>query len=113
VASAAGRSVPSRALEERRDAAKQVSRQAALARSGRFPRGIGEDPRARSISSSRSKRSALRVALAGGRWTFRPVDEAFGIPAASPGDFLRFSTPKDEGFRSPARPGEDCLVITQ
>jgi hypothetical protein len=52
---------------------------------------------ARSISSSRSKSSALRSALDQDRPPSRPVDETFGIPFASPATFPSVLHP--EGLR--------------
>ena len=54
---------------------------------------------ARSISSSRSKSSALRSALDEFRTPSRPVDETLGIPFASPADFPPVLHP--EGLRFP------------
>ena len=52
---------------------------------------------ARSISSSRSKSSALRSAPDQDRSPSRPVDETFGIPFASPATFPSVLHP--EGLR--------------
>jgi hypothetical protein len=58
---------------------------------------IGNEPFARSISSSRSKSLAPRTALDQDRSPFRPVDETFGIPWASPADLPPVLHP--EGLR--------------
>ncbi len=60
---------------------------------------IGNQPFARSISSSRSKSSAPRTALGQDRLPSRPVGETFGIPLASPADFPPVLHP--EGLRLP------------
>jgi hypothetical protein len=60
---------------------------------------IRDQPFTRSISSSRSKSSALRSALDQDRLPSRTVDETFGIPLANPADIASGHHP--EGLRFP------------
>src|SRR4051794_17388129 len=99
-ASAAHRSIPGPAGPEKDETPEDVRAWlAGLRGPGGSSEAIRDQPFARSISSSRSKSSALRPALDQDGLPSRLVDERFGIPFAIPADIPSGHHP--EGLRFP------------